>query len=159
MDTHVLHAVVTAKVKKAFFFNRIGIFFSFSGYSMLIRRLGVLKSKPNLKILHGSLPLNLQSCCNGILMLIIIYNNHNFQPFLCTLIGFLPADETLPFGLYTFSVITRVLVCVRACGHTRACGNLGAKEVQSLVNLCVRTGIFRAGHTCAIAPEIFQIFF
>ena len=28
---------------------------------------------------------------------------------------------------------------MRACGHTRACGNLGAKEVRSLTDLCVRS--------------------
>ena len=28
---------------------------------------------------------------------------------------------------------------VRACGHTRACGNLGANEVRSLMDLCVRS--------------------
>ena len=33
----------------------------------------------------------------------------------------------------------RVLVCERACvRHTRACGNLGAKEVRSFMELCVR---------------------
>ena len=45
-------------------------------------------------------------------------------------------------------VIHRVLVCECACvRHTRACGNPGAKEVRSFMNLCVRmcvrSGFFR----------------
>ena len=39
----------------------------------------------------------------------------------------------------------RVLVCDCACvRHTRACGNLGAKEVRSFMDLCVRMCV-RAG--------------
>ena len=35
--------------------------------------------------------------------------------------------------------VCRVLVCDCACvHHTRACGNLGAKEVRSFMDLCVR---------------------
>ena len=44
-----------------------------------------------------------------------------------------------------FYIFFRVLVCERACvRHTRACGNLGAKEVRSFMDLCVRMCV-RAG--------------
>ena len=49
-------------------------------------------------------------------------------------------------NVHTYILICRVLVCERACvRHTRACVNLGAKEVRSFMDLCVRMCV-RAGY-------------
>ena len=57
---------------------------------------------------------------------------YNFSKYSCFFLNF--------FRLFlNFSDFSRVLVCERACvRHTRACGNLGAKEVRSFMELCVR---------------------
>ena len=51
-----------------------------------------------------------------------------------------------------------------ACMQSHACVRksrceVGAKPHGFVRAMCVRAGVFRAGHTCAIAPDIFQTFF
>ena len=61
------------------------------------------------------------------------------------------------------SIINRVLVCIRACVRSHACVRKsrcegGAKPHGFVRAKCVRAGVFRARHTCAITPEMFRGF-